>query len=630
MVRSQCAQILLVLVLLLLVVITSLPLSIPALPLHTKAPANAAAPENVGTEQMVTMPTPMRVVEEPTPLDGIAPLQASSHELITRQGPLPNAVQQSAAMISANSHVYLPLVMRKAVDNTNIKLPDSGCPNDSDACRFLTMGIHLGNRPSVAWDNVPEPYRDPEIGKRDFLYRLKGDQAPYVWPAVAVVQSRQVFTIERYKQDEPGQDFRCRIKNATVTTPRRSTLRFLARASHYGKIVIRIVPSPGNFEDAEDVSQTHRLIDIPQRIGDGTYCHPGDDTRLPDEVIARDISDIYAEMDAIMDAINRWNGDHVPDDPVYFIRENLYFVPANEPNIEWYRQDPVGSDFRESRFDITAWKEMDAYFAALYDYKESQEKNTNAIPGDDIRILTPPMAQWAGAEFYNLGCAVNKKPFSDFVNNVPPGLLTAGYNYMQQTYEVKNDGYAWHNYWLIGFEGWGITGKPCPPGSETLGNHHVFQLFPPYQPRLLDGVATEPTWDMQGAILHGAANPKTFILEASWHYGLPPFNVRSKDMNNGFSFAYSARGFSAEVLPGFVAEEERLMRQNTDHYVAIWHLTQDQFVDQPLDSEPLVDACTDLTALHDPPIDEKQWHMAYLQDGTECRWFTHLWNRKAP
>jgi hypothetical protein len=130
---------------------------------------------------------------------------------------------------------------------------------------------------------------------------------------------------------------------------------------------------------------------------------------------------------------------------------------------------------------------------------------------------------------------------------------------------------------------------------------------------------------MQGTILKRPDNPPTFILEASGHYGKPPYDVEPKDMsrqNGELIFVDSAREF--------IAEEVRLMRQDTDHHIAHWHLTQDTFVTAPPADDPLVANYTDMTAQHDPQIDEKQWHMAYLQDGTECAWFTELWRRSSP
>jgi hypothetical protein len=278
----------------------------------------------------------------------------------------------------------------------------------------IKSGIHLGSRPNNDWN-------DPQ----DFLRRLRGT-ADGDWPAAVMVLSSNVYNIER---NGPG----CTVSKATVKSP--WVFSYLTQAARVGtKVLIRLYPSPGNFADYNDPAwPNHRLLNGTTPAG-SDYCNGRDSS-------FRAINDLAAEMNEIYKLNVNQNGW----DPISF-----FFLPANEPNIEWY-SDSVGNI---RLYHAQAWQDMDAYFAALYDNAKSLNSN--------LHILTPPMAQGAFAETARLDSCV---PMT-VSNNL------SGYDLMPNAFGDKNDGYSWNNYWRKDRESWVSTGNPCP------GSHHISQYFP--------------------------------------------------------------------------------------------------------------------------------------------------------
>jgi hypothetical protein len=190
--------------------------------------------------------------------------------------------------------------------------------NASPLAFKVKEGIHLGNRLG-GWTN-------------NLLALIDGDQSGGIWPGAVVFLSNQVYTISR----DPNT---CRIKTgAADTTLSNATIKnYLQRASQQTspvRIYIRLYPSPGNFED----DGTLAIGPIDPFTG---FCFPG--AKRP----AQDLGD---EMIAIHN-YNQANG----------ITETG-FVPANEPNLEWYgyqTSNPVKVD------KLKAWQEMNNYFGQV-------------------------------------------------------------------------------------------------------------------------------------------------------------------------------------------------------------------------------------------------------------------------
>lgn len=437
--------------------------------------------------------------------------------------------------------------------------------------RFIHTGMHLGNRPGIGWDDREGP--NPPEGI-DFLERLRGNTPDGSWPAVVVVLSNQVFSYTR-SQESP-----CNVTE--VREIREHVFRFMAQATRVigvetGEstvVLIRINPSPGNFVDADDPDLPHILSPDPVRAAGSGYC--GDSNSIAAR--GRDVSDIMAEMNAIMEAIEQWNTDH-PDARIK--PENVFFIPANEPNIEWYTEDEEHPDFPDPlrrRTEPIVWEQMDTYFTALYDYPTRRP---------DVQILTPAMAPWARAEPLGANC-----------ENVDVGGQGSGYSLMPDTYDNKNDGYVWHNYWSIGKELWG-DGDPCNAFMFNPDNHHMFQYFP-------------------GALqtsIRDSDKPR-YIAEADIR--LEGRSRESKD-DDPSEIRDSLRQFIREEAGATRPEQEQGAQR-----IAIWLLTQDL-----LDgNEPPVTGATSCTDLdYDPanPFSEIPWHMAYLPDGTMCTWFDMTW-----
>ncbi len=270
-------------------------------------------------------------------------------------------------------------------------------------------GIHLGNHANAEnWDFGLLRQVDPRKGG--------------TWPEVIVVLSWQVYNRHRSGPN-------CRIDSVAIpTSTHASILDYLQGASSAGKrIIIRVMPSPGNFDG------NHRLLTT-----SSSGCN---------EWVNRSYDDIGDEIIKI----HEWN--------VQNSITEFGFEPASEPNIEWYRNDPNPTPIRLD--DPRAWSDMDAYFTAIYDYVHTQSTDPT------IRVFTPPMSQGAFAEIRDVSSCV-ERTLSDGHSH--------GYEKMPNVYlnGTKNDGYTWHNYWKVGYEAW----ASCEEAATPRG-HHVAYWFPP-------------------------------------------------------------------------------------------------------------------------------------------------------
>lgn len=207
---------------------------------------------------------------------------------------------------------------------------------------------------------------------------------------------------------------------------------YIKRAAQAGvRVVIRIYPSPGNFEDWNDPTWSNHHLSAGPPVGPEGYCRPD---------LYRSKADLADEMGAIHNL-----------NAAYGFSE-FGFEPANEPNLEWYstQKDNVRV------FQSMAWAEMDAYFSAIYDWAHTY------YPG--VRVLTPPIAQSLYAEGIDIA-DVFQSPYCE-ERRLDNGQV--GYDVMSNVYGSKNDGVNWHNYWILGKEVYNF----CPEGQ------HVSIYFP--------------------------------------------------------------------------------------------------------------------------------------------------------
>jgi len=204
--------------------------------------------------------------------------------------------------------------------------------------------MHLGNRTSGDWNS-------------DMLAPLDRAQGG-IWPKVAVALSNQVFNFNR--------DANCRIIGVSVKNW--TLFNYLRRAAQEGgtRVIFRIYPSPGNFEESIDPN----WVDPRTRPAGRTLItqpgvRPGGWSQCGNEWRFRPVDDIGDEMLAIQRFI-LW---HAP--PGYHWQA-FGFEPANEPNVEWYsRPHPEGQMPQPSYLEAASWQAMDQYFANLYDYVQA-------------------------------------------------------------------------------------------------------------------------------------------------------------------------------------------------------------------------------------------------------------------
>lgn len=269
-------------------------------------------------------------------------------------------------------------------------------------------GIHLGNR-NADW--LPE-----------MIEPIDGDNGGE-WPKAVVVLSEQIWHIERNTTPP------CEIVNVYPRPDRSVAYNYLRRAAqNQVQVIVRIYPSPGNFEDwNQPVKDNHRLVTDVTPAGDD-YCNLN-----------------YHQFRSIADVADEMGYIHAANVADGWVESG--FESANEPNIEWY-----GSHTDPEIANPLAWDDMDAYFSALYVYVHEHYL--------DIKVFTPPMSQGAFAEGVEWSDLCGARLLTDG---------TCGYDHMRSTYETHNDGYSWHNYWNQGREGF-VTCKE--------GGGHVFTAFP--------------------------------------------------------------------------------------------------------------------------------------------------------
>ncbi|MDY7080398.1 MAG: hypothetical protein SXV54_26255, partial [Chloroflexota bacterium] len=381
------------------------------------------------------------------------------------------------------NNVYLPLVIR------NYPLPPP---------MKQQTGIHLGSRQDVWPDNT--------------LQKIDGRLTNGVWPRAVVVQSDQLYILDRRPSE---QDPLCPIAQARVRLG--DLHNYLTEAQRNGVIVIiRITPSPGNFEDWENSAIEHVLNTGTTPVGDN-YCWSNswpDPNKQFGYQYFRAIDDVATEIHEIY-KLNT-NQDH------QWNPANFFFEPANEPNKEWYEDWLARDPEAWARLRTPdAWTDMDSYFLALYDHVKSLDSN--------IQVLTPPMAQGLYAETRRF---ISCEPMTVSVSG------QSGYAFMPNTFATKSDGYSWHNYWRQGKEMWVSSGNPCP------ASEHVLQYFPT---------------GMQTTIM-GSSKP-AFITEADL---FSPCQESDNPITDKDSQAVETR----QSLWQFVSQE-----QGAD-YVVAWLLTE--------------------------------------------------------
>ncbi len=144
-------------------------------------------------------------------------------------------------------------------------------------------GIHLGNR-NTDWQDENDQYT--------FLDQV-GRTTAGQWPAVVVVQSDQLYELQRF-------DSLCQVSGASVKSvdgKAYELYRYLTEGvtHHNVKVVIRITPSPGNFSDFDHPGANHVLLTTEAPPNSQDYC--GDTNTKIHQY--RDILDIAKEMRAI-------------------------------------------------------------------------------------------------------------------------------------------------------------------------------------------------------------------------------------------------------------------------------------------------------------------------------------------
>lgn len=349
-------------------------------------------------------------------------------------------------------------------------------------------GMHLGSRNT---SDKPE-----DIGwTAEMLQPIDGDKGG-VWPTSIVVPSNKVYNLGR-PFEATGDNPYCIIVNVSVFPKSELVYDYIKRAADAGvKVLIRITPSPGNFQDWDDpLQRNHHLLSTGGPAGGVGYC--GNNQHFEK---VRHVGDLAREIAQIHE---------------YNVRDDwreYAFVPANEPNLEWYTKTPTVTTFPTIQ-DPVAWQEMDIYFSRVY-----QQVQTIPIPSDlvgkwgVIRLLTPPMAQERFAEGIDVLGTPGRCSITETVR-LTDG--TSGYENMTTTYKTANDGIAWHNYWRYGYEWSG--------GCKGYGDHLSSMVY--------------PIW-LRDEMRFNSRGNQNFIIEAdlaSWPWqmrGLSSLTDKNADVAN--------------------------------------------------------------------------------------------------
>lgn len=361
-------------------------------------------------------------------------------------------------------------------------------------------GIHLGSGVQANWSTLMQT-------------RLTGgNPAQGIYPAVLVVLSNNLYTYTRGGSA-------CAISAVSGVT-NQTLYDYIKSAAQRGtKVIVRIYPSPGNFQNALGAPGTTRTLltgsgQRPPKPGGGIgdYCTPGNDN------LFRSIDDIANEMKAIRDynSARGWS--------VYA------FEPANEPNSEWW---PIIEDIQVKK----PWVDMDTYFKNLY----AEVHPGGANP--DIRVLAVPMAQSRFAEEKNV---VDCSAYEPQVEGRAGGLLWMEYTWLETVNGSSvnyNDGWSWHNYWKYGEEA-STANNACDPNSG-----HNFQAFPN---SLKTTILNSPDY----AFVTEADVYSPCIGDAQWMSDKGDSSGQNQNSVN-----------AANAMRVFIANE-----RGAD-YVAIWNLT---------------------------------------------------------
>jgi hypothetical protein len=398
-------------------------------------------------------------------------------------------------------------------------------------------GIHMGNHNGL-WNSDLRRYidgRNSGVGGK--------------WPSVIVFLTRQAYSVNRTSSPD------CRITQNTVSV-RPELKDYLQAASTAGvKIILRIYPSPGNFNADRSLSLASTPADS------GSMCGNVGGKRR--EEVYRSYSDIVDEMVAI----HNWNVANG-------ITEHG-FVPANEPNNPnegWYpapnhicpyTTNPLTPPNYGCINNAVVWQQMDDYFAKIVLFTPTS-----------VKVLTPPMDQMWYAQNMNVVAVPCANEFGGGLPMLAANgerLTSAVTNENMRGYELMaqvfyngdyNDGYAWHNYWNLGKEPW----AGCADFSDQ--GMHVSMYFPSA---------------MQSALAaKRSSNRPSFILEADLsspqqNFGNP---LIEKDTNNGFDAKAS--------LNDFLSYEQQA------DYATVWNLNSD-------DGD-----------------NEQKWHQGYARTSPTC------------
>ncbi len=302
--------------------------------------------------------------------------------------------------------VFLPILHKIGVVDSSVDLSDK-----------IWTGIHLGNTVPVFETGIAPPW------PADMLDLIDPRDSDGAWPSVIVVQSNQLYEIRR---SDTGA---CWVDEVVVNPFAEEAFAYVkAAAQNNIPVIVRITPSPGNFLDYDQPDgqkNNHYLVFDKAAAGD--HCAFKDE---PYKATYRSPLDIALEMLAIQSFNKNEHGFEI-----------FGFVPANEPNLEWYTDRGTGVGWPTPNItEREAWLEMAAYFQKVYEFAHFYKDEL------DVRVMTPPMAQ----NLFSEGI--------DFFNNCDERLVAVpesnqksiGYDLMKPYYQNYNDGITWHNYWLIG------------------------------------------------------------------------------------------------------------------------------------------------------------------------------------